>query len=109
LTDNIKTAYKNQVNDIFLSLVSIWEIQLKSQLGKLHLEIDLQTIIKDNIHSGFIKLLPIKLNHVLAIEDLPFHHKDPFDRLLIAQAIQEDMTIISLDSYFKNYSVKLWS
>lgn len=109
LADNIKSAYKNQENEIFLSLVSIWEIQLKSQLGKLHLDIDLKTIIKENINSGFIKLLPIKLSHVMAIEDLPFYHKDPFDRLLIAQAIKEDMTIISVDSYFKNYSVKLLS
>lgn len=107
LTDKIRTVYKNQANEIYLSLVSIWEIQLKSQLGKLHLDIDLETIIDDNIHSGFIKLLPINLSHVLALKDLPFHHKDPFDRLLIAQAIQENLTIISVDSYFADYPVKV--
>lgn len=107
LTDKIKRLYQSQENEIFLSLVSIWEIQLKSQLGKLHLDVDLKTIVDDNIHSGFIKLLPIDLNHVLALKDLPFHHKDPFDRLLIAQAIKEDLTIVSVDSYFINYPVKI--
>jgi len=107
LNEKIKSVYKNQANEIYLSLVSIWEIQLKTQLGKLHLDIDLEIIIDNNIHSGFIKLLPINLSHVLALKDLPFHHKDPFDRLIIAQAIQENLTIISVDSYFMNYPVQV--
>jgi len=106
VTPQIKAAYKNQEHIVFLSLVSIWEIQLKSQLGKLSLEVDLETIIDDNIHSGFIKPLPIYLNHILALKNLPFYHKDPFDRLLIAQSIQENLTIVSNDSYFADYPVK---
>ncbi len=103
----IQSAYKNRENIVFLSLVSIWEIQIKSQLGKLSLDVGLETIIDDNIHRGFVKLLPIHLNHILALQKLPFYHKDPFDRLIIAQSIQENLIIVSNDSYFDNYPVKM--
>ncbi|MEZ4527957.1 MAG: type II toxin-antitoxin system VapC family toxin [Desulfobacterales bacterium] len=104
-----KKRYKSYENAIFISLVSLWEIQIKSQLGKLHLDIDLETIIDDNIHSGFVNLLPIGVTHILTLKKLPFYHKDPFDRLLIAQAIEENMTIVTCDSYFSDYPVPvLW-
>ncbi|MBF0227597.1 MAG: type II toxin-antitoxin system VapC family toxin [Desulfobacterales bacterium] len=109
VTTKVKLIYKDQKNVVFLSLISIWEIQIKSQLGKLYLDVDLEKIIDDNINKGFIKLLPIRLAHILSLKELPFHHKDPFDRLLIAQSIQENLTIVTADSYFTDYDAKtLW-
>lgn len=107
ISEKVKKIYKNQDNEVFLSLFSIWEIQIRTQLGKLHLDINLETIINDNIHSGFIKLLPIRLNHILALKTLAFYHKDPFDRLLIAQSIEENLTLVSADSYFSEYNVNI--
>ncbi|MFB8792311.1 MAG: type II toxin-antitoxin system VapC family toxin [Potamolinea sp.] len=89
-----------------LSVVSLWEIQIKHQLGKLTLNKTLEEIIfvqKNN----FIEILPITVDHILALDSLPMYHKDPFDRLLIAQANIENAVLISCDSVFVNYSVKV--
>ncbi|NET61219.1 MAG: type II toxin-antitoxin system VapC family toxin [Symploca sp. SIO2E6] len=89
-----------------LSVVSLWEMQIKHQLGKLTLSKSLAEIIsiqKDN----FIEILPINADHVLALDSVPIYHKDPFDRLLIAQAKTENAVLISCDSVFANYSVKV--
>lgn len=94
-------------NDMFLSMASIWEMQIKIQLGKLKFTLPLADVIKDQQKANNIKLLPIEFHHVLGLEKLPLHHKDPFDRLLIAQAQVEDMVVISNDAWFTNYDVKL--
>lgn len=96
----------NKDNLRLLSVVSLWEIQIKHQLGKLTLNKTLEEIIivqKNN----YIEILPITVEHILALDSLPMHHKDPFDRLLIAQANIEDAVLISCDSVFANYSVKV--
>jgi PIN domain nuclease of toxin-antitoxin system len=89
-------------------LVSIWEVQIKMQLGKLTLHQPLDSLVQQQQQNG-IQLLPIKLNHILAIQPLPYYHKDPFDRLLIAQSIAENLTCVSADSVFKQYNIPiLW-
>lgn len=97
----------NRNNNLFLSLVSIWEITIKSQLGKLSLNESLTEIIEKQQKVNNLQILPIDLNHILALHDLPLHHRDPFDRLLISQAILENATLISRDSVFQYYSVRL--
>ncbi|MEW6125432.1 MAG: type II toxin-antitoxin system VapC family toxin [Acidobacteriota bacterium] len=94
-------------NTLLLSMASVWEMQIKIQLGKLNLALPLEKIIKDQQQLNNLQLLPIELSHVLAHEKLPFHHKDPFDRMLIAQAIAEDIVILSDDSIFTTYSIKV--
>lgn len=92
-----------------LSIASIWEMQIKSSLGKLTFKTALQELIEDEVKRNQIKLLPIDLSHIYALSNLPNHHKDPFDRLLIAQAINEGLTIVSIDEKFDSYNVeRLW-
>jgi PIN domain nuclease of toxin-antitoxin system len=93
---------------VLLSVVSVWEMVIKLQLGKLALARPLHTILAHQQANG-IHVLPISLPHVLAVEGLPTPHKDPFDRLLVAQANVEGAVLVSTDSIFAHYPVKvLW-
>lgn len=92
-------------NQLFLSYVSPWEIQIKHQLGKLKLNVHLATMIETQQRDNNLQLLEITLAHIYALSCLENHHNDPFDRLLIAQAQTESMLIITLDSKIKMYSV----
>lgn len=94
-------------NHLVLSVASVWEIQIKMQLGKLKLAVPLKDVIESQQQTNRIAVLPITLPHVLALETLPAHHKDPFDRLLIAQAIIEDATLVTADETFARYPVKV--
>ncbi|MBW4476840.1 MAG: type II toxin-antitoxin system VapC family toxin [Tolypothrix brevis GSE-NOS-MK-07-07A] len=89
-----------------LSVVSLWEIQIKHQLGKLTLKKALAEIIAIQ-QNNCIEILPITITHILALDSLAMYHKDPFDRLLIAQTNIENAVLISCDSVFANYSVKV--
>jgi PIN domain nuclease of toxin-antitoxin system len=96
-------------NLLFLSLVSVWEIQIKVQLGKLNLDISLSEIVKDQTKINDVQILPMKLSHIWTLDTLPYYHKDPFDRLLISQAITENLIILGVDSVFDSYPVeKIW-
>jgi PIN domain nuclease of toxin-antitoxin system len=97
---------QDQANTLVLSVVSAWEIQIKSQLSKLRLNISLADIISNQQHNQ-LEILPINLTHILALDGLPMHHKDPFDRLLIAQANSEDAVLISHDAIFAQYPVNV--
>ena len=92
---------------LLLSLVSVWEIQIKSSLGKLPLSLPLAQIIGEQQERHGLQLLPITPAHIYALESLPLHHKDPFDRLLIAQAITENLPFASADSLLAPYPVTL--
>ena len=96
-------------NVLFLSLASIWELQIKAQIGRLELARPLVDIVREQQEVNQIQLLPIILEHIIALEDLPQHHQDPFDRMLIAQARHEDMPIITKDTKIAKYPVTiLW-
>lgn len=107
LSPQILTLCQDQANEIILSVASVWEMQIKSQLGKLQLKLPLEEIIKGQQQTNNIQVLPITLTHTLALDGLPMHHKDPFDRLLIAQANVEAAVLVSRDKVFQQYSVKL--
>ena len=100
-------AFLDEGNEIYFSIVSAWEISIKSSIGKLILSLPVHEFLQKQIVVNELSVLPIGLSHVTKVADLPFHHKDPFDRLLIAQAITEDMLIISSDPVFHLYSVKI--
>jgi PIN domain nuclease of toxin-antitoxin system len=94
-------------NDVFLSVVNGWEIQIKAQLGKLTLPKPLRLLLlEEQVTNGF-RVLPVTLEHVYALDSFPLHHRDPFDRLLIAQAHQEGLTLVTHDLQFSAYSVPL--
>lgn len=101
------SALEDETNDLILSVVSVWEIQIKSQLGKLKLSQPLKDLIESQQEANDLKILPIELPHALALNTLPVHHKDPFDRLLIAQSIVEDITLVTADDKLSVYQSKL--
>ena len=90
----------------FLSLASVWEMAIKIRLGKFELQQPLVDFIPEQLQRNQIELLPIGFEHIVQTMQLPFHHRDPFDRLLIAQAMIEEMTLISVDGAFSDYEVK---
>jgi len=94
-------------NQLYLSLASMWEMQIKVQLGKLKLKIPLAEMLNVQQQANGLNILNIALNHVYQLQVLPFHHNDPFDRLIIAQSVLENMTLISIDEKFKAYNVPL--
>ena len=101
------SALQDEANYLLLSVASVWEMQIKIQLGKLKLSLPLKDLLKNQQETNDLTVLPVTLTHVLALDALPFHHKDPFDRLLIAQSVEEELTIVTADSQFPAYSVKL--
>jgi len=92
-------------NDLWLSVASVWEILIKTQAGKLPLPEPVGPYLVKKLVQNQIELLPITLDHVLGIEALPPHHRDPFDRLLIAQSIEEGWPIVTADPWFNRYPV----
>ena len=107
LSSDALQACQDQANTIMLSVVSVWEMQIKSQLGKLKLNMSLAEIVQNQQQINGVQVLPMTLDHVLALQDLPVHHRDPFDRLLIAQANVEEAVLVSIDSAFSQYTVQL--
>jgi PIN domain nuclease of toxin-antitoxin system len=92
-----------------LSLASVWEIQIKSQLGKLQLSLPLSELIETQQQMNDLQLLPVELKHIYALTELSHHHRDPFDRLLIVQSRVEQMPLLSRDSIFDAYGVdRIW-
>lgn len=93
-------------NQRFLSIASAWEMAVKISLNKLSLQNSFYRL-KEFLDENAIELLPINLNHLFPLINLELHHRDPFDRLIITQAIAEDCFILSKDEVFKLYPVKL--
>lgn len=107
LSPRVLTLCQDRRNILLISVGSIWEIQIKVQLGKLQLPLSLQNMIKGQQQVNKVRVLPVKLEHVLALDTLPMHHRDPFDRLLIAQANVEDAVLLSHDHVFTLYPVNV--
>lgn len=101
------TLMQQADTQLLVSIVNLWEIQIKTQIGKLTLRSPLAEIIAHQQTENGIILLSITLPHILELDNLPQHHKDPFDRLLIAQCRNEAATLVSRDSIFKQYDCPL--
>ena len=96
-------------NELILSVGSLWEIAIKLSIGKIALLQPFGQLIPEQLQKNGIKVLPIELKHLSAMIALPFHHRDPFDRLIIAQGVAEGLPVISSDSMFSKYNVEiLW-
>ena len=107
LSEKVLALCQTAENRLLLSVASIWEMQIKAQLGKLTLEKPLAELVEAQQRVNGLELLPIQLSHVLALDSLPLYHRDPFDRLLVAQANAEGAVLLSQDSLFAKYSVEL--
>ena len=106
LSARVQQLCQDTENTLMLSVVSIWEMQIKNQLGKLQLKMPLAELIREQQENG-IEILPVEAAHIFALESLPNLHKDPFDRLLVAQAIVEGAILISVDPLITQYSVQV--
>jgi PIN domain nuclease of toxin-antitoxin system len=94
-------------SDLWLSIASIWEILIKAQVGKLPLPEPAGPYILKKLAENKIETLSVSLDHVLKIETLPTHHRDPFDRMLIAQSLEEKLPLITADPMFRRYAVDI--
>lgn len=106
LSEKVLRLCEDVNSELFLSMASVWEMQIKLQLNKLKLSSSLEAIIELQQENG-IALLPITTEHILNLSTLPMQHKDPFDRLLISQANIENATLLSKDTKFELYDVQV--
>jgi PIN domain nuclease of toxin-antitoxin system len=104
LSGTAKKCIEDDNSDKWVSIISFWEISIKLSLGKLQLAMNIEELEKHLFGNGF-KLLPLNLNDTLLVSKLDFIHRDPFDRLLIAQAINNNLTVISRDKNFPSYKI----
>src|SRR6266508_1450302 len=105
LPEQVRVAIQDESKTLVLSVVSVWEMQIKHQLGKLTLRLPIEKLIKDQEETNAIEVLPVTLEHVFQMGHLPLIHKDPFDRLLIAQAKAEGIPLLTVDSIFGRYDI----
>ena len=96
-------------SDCYFSLAGCWEVAIKVSLERLGLDRPVAQFFKEELAANGMVLLPIEFRHVIRVAQLPFHHRDPFDRLLIAQAMEEDLSLVSADRRFDAYGVeRIW-
>lgn len=109
LPTKARAALADQENECLISLVSAWELAIKTGLGKLKLALPVKRYVVENAAANGFRMLDIRMAHIGRVETLAPHHGDPFDRLLIAQAIEEKLPVVTADPVFKKYGVKrIW-
>jgi PIN domain nuclease of toxin-antitoxin system len=109
LSETANSLFLNKQNLFYLSIASVWEIAIKVNLGKLNLEQPIENFILPQLQENDINLLGISFQHAVKVAELPHHHRDPFDRMLIAQSLVENLPILSRDKAFDAYNVqRLW-
>ncbi len=100
---------KDPTSIFHLSLVSIWEVAIKFNMGKLDLPLPFDEFVDKTIHSYSLRLLNIQIPHLRRVARMPLHHRDPFDRLLIAQSQVENIPVITSDAAFDSYEIqRVW-
>ena len=105
LPESIKSKIIDINESCFLSVASLWEITIKNQIGKLTLGLSLEELF-EYADRNQIEIIQISYEHFLTLSKLPIHHNDPFDRIIISQAIAENLTLVSKDKGFKKYKIK---
>ncbi|MCY4552294.1 MAG: type II toxin-antitoxin system VapC family toxin [Candidatus Poribacteria bacterium] len=105
LSDKARQLIDNPRNSKFLSIASLWEIAVKVSLGKLVLDKPFERLFPEQLYFNRIEVLDITVDSLIKLTTLPFHHRDPFDRLIIAQALVEDLPIIGTDAAFDAYEI----
>ncbi len=109
LSQSARSAIEDEGNNIYISVASLWEIAIKVSIDKLELSEPFETLIPEQLAENGIELLDISVEHTALIASMPFHHRDPFDRLIAAQAKVEQMTLVSVDDAFDAYGIaRLW-
>ncbi len=104
---NAAKAFLREENSLLLSIVSLWEITIKVSIGKLYMPKPVSNFLLDQLRLNGIDLLEISPEHVFGLEELPLHHGDPFDRLIISQCSIEKIPVVSGDAIFRKYPVRV--
>ncbi|MBS3975547.1 MAG: type II toxin-antitoxin system VapC family toxin [Syntrophomonadaceae bacterium] len=107
LSPRAREVISDGENQLFLSAASGWEIAIKTRLGKLRLPGHLDAFISEQLATNFIDVLPVSMHHALYTYTLPEHHRDPFDRMLVAQAKLENLPIVTADPQIASYPVQV--
>lgn len=107
LSHTAKRALQGEGHELYFSIVSLWELSLKIANGKLRTVGSSVSYLHDMLGEYGIQLLTLRYNHLLRAESLELHHRDPFDRMLIAQACEEQLTVLTDDAHFQRYPVKV--
>ena len=110
LSPYARQLIEDRTNERLLSIASLWEMAIKASLGRLTLTLSFTDLVAEHMHGNAIELFEILPHHLDVLTTLPFHHKDPFDRMIIAQSQAENIPILSRDSAFDDYAIRrLWS
>jgi PIN domain nuclease of toxin-antitoxin system len=109
LSSYTKGLIESEENERYLSVASLWEMAIKVSIGKLDVPLPFTRLVRQHVTGNAIEVLSMEPEHLDEQRSLSFHHRDPFDRLIIAQAIQEEMPVVSRDNAFSDYQVQvLW-
>ena len=104
---NARNCIADRENVLFLSIASLWEIAIKSSLGKLEMLLPFDQLIPEQLEINSINILPIEIIQLSRLIQLPFYHRDPFDRMIIAQCISEGLPVVSSDESFQKYPIDI--
>jgi PIN domain nuclease of toxin-antitoxin system len=107
LSQTALAACEDLTNQLYLSVVSVWEIQIKRQINRLRLDVPLDQMIRGQQSANDLRVLPVDLRHVYVLHELPLYHNDPFDRLLVPHAKSEQAWLVSGDSRLQPYPVDI--
>lgn len=109
ISASARALIEDEANEKFVSVASLWEIAIKVSLGKLTLAKPFGEYMREQIDLNGFQILPIRFEHTIQVVSLPFHHRDPFDRLLVSQCLAEAMSLLSIDAALDNYGIsRLW-
>lgn len=106
LSNAARKAISDPSNECLVSTASAWEIAIKVSIGKLSLGSDVRRFLPEQLAANGFSALPVSVAHAARVASLPFHHRDPFDRLLAAQALEERIAVVSRDAVFRKYGVR---
>lgn len=109
LSANVKLLIEDENNEKLVSIASIWEMAIKHSIGRLNFSLPFMEFVRQQLSVSNIGLLEININHIEVVASLPLHHRDPFDRLIIAQSMAEKIPVLSVDAIFDAYAIaRLW-
>lgn len=109
LSERSREVFLDRANELYFSVVSLWELAIKLSLGKLALAEDWYETLTREMRVNAVHWLPVEPRHCLGLAQLPFHHRDPFDRMLAAQALGEEMALLTADPQLGAYGVRcIW-
>jgi PIN domain nuclease of toxin-antitoxin system len=109
LSSRVAEVIEDPANELLVSIASMWEIAIKVGIGKFVMPVPLAPYLQRQLVRHGLGVLPIQFSHLARLEQLPHHHRDPFDRLLVAQCIEEDAALITVDSRLQLYPVRIIS